>query len=632
MPNQTKQIQNLPVKQIDAMRLLKQKEQGYLQNGLNSFTRTVSTINSSMRMENNPGRLTVRLASSKKIASGRSFHSSIRDLSENAVAYDTDRRKGSRCGRYKKVVIVGLFLLLLGLSLGGYFVFLYEVGGETENEAVNIPDDAMDSAKTNDTDIVSPPADIEARCSASNLPGSLSACLSACLPSACCYSGFSGETCTNNAGCSLYKPYCDVFYDSWPEGAEGVLPEVTDEIVDMCTGALTRSDVQSLSSVNSLVNSSVGLSKSSLDRKRLRRHDVQQNDGGASTMNSRTLVSHTAHETCENYCITARCCEATIVDDAGLSGLVRSPSGVYTNTSSGNYVVTNCQVRSDKNVQLCSRYKEFCSIDEMMRSDNSSTAPSTSTRFTPSAAPSPREFTTLTTSTFSETLAGIPVALNASSPLQNQTAIELLSTSNNTIGISNWSLNSVGLPNATMLDTNISLSPSTSAMPSSTLQPSTSTKTPIASPTFNEDLLLVPSANAQSIQDSCAKEKAKFLIRTGDSSARAECIQACLDGLCCFTEDLGYSLVDSCSKGNEYKCSQYASCLILKDSTLQENTNDTFIASNINSTSSSEGQNITSRDTTPFSNSTLNPNDTLASVSNVTMTNENETEHGATPS
>ena len=89
--------------------------------------------------------------------------------------------------------------------------------------------------------IKTPPSDIEARCSASNLPGSLHSCLTACNPSACCYPGFDRETCFGNIGCSLYRLYCDVIYDAWINGTSRVLKEVTDETIGKCTETKTAS-------------------------------------------------------------------------------------------------------------------------------------------------------------------------------------------------------------------------------------------------------------------------------------------------------------------------------------------------------------------------------------------------------
>lgn len=114
-------------------------------------------------------------------------------------------------------------------------------------------------------------------------------------------------------------------------------------------------------------------------------------------------------------------------------------------------------------------------------------------------------------------------------------------------------------------DLNSTVHPSFSPRPSSTTQPSPYSSNALDFPSPNGLAPLVPSSKAQSIHDSsCGTEKAKFLIRTGDASAHADCISSCLDGLCCFTSELGYSLVDSCYEGNEHKCSQYEACLILK--------------------------------------------------------------------
>jgi hypothetical protein len=241
-------------KQIDAMKMLKRhsalpQEKRYLKKpGIveppYSPMNTVSTYNSTV-----PGVGEIKVMPSNRVIS------STRDLSEKAVASSGDKR--CKCSAYKRVIIIGLFLLLLGLGVGGYLAFLYgpfdksEVEEENgsfgvsgrntsslESLAANVS--ATDGFEVQHTpldtmaDIEPPPLDLEARCSVSNLPGALSSCLMACLPSACCYPNYSGDTCIENAGCESYKPYCDVFYDSWLESTEGVLQEVTDEMIDRC--------------------------------------------------------------------------------------------------------------------------------------------------------------------------------------------------------------------------------------------------------------------------------------------------------------------------------------------------------------------------------------------------------------
>ncbi|KAL3802613.1 hypothetical protein HJC23_011937 [Cyclotella cryptica] len=200
-----------------------------------------------------------------------------------------------------------------------------------------------------------PPFDIEARCSASNLPGSLSACSEACLPSACCYPDSSNETCIGNSACPLYRPYCDVIYDAtWINGTLGVLKEVTDEMVSACKGMSTQPFSERLHVHNNRVTEESSRISSTVYR--LRGHLSQ-----VKVANS--LLAGSTEEACQWYCILATCCSAAIVTDPESSGLVLSPSGVFTNASSGEYVMTNCQQTNMKNLQLCAEYQTFCPQD-----------------------------------------------------------------------------------------------------------------------------------------------------------------------------------------------------------------------------------------------------------------------------
>eukprot|EP00956_Cyclotella_meneghiniana_P042358 scaffold248428_cov54-Cyclotella_meneghiniana.AAC.3 len=155
------------------------------------------------------------------------------DISDKVLNKNIGRSYGTkgvknirRLDNKKVVVILGMLLLLLGVAIGGYFMFSPaendDDGKADEDAAVVVVAHTNDTNATssfnttiyiNETTIVLPPVDIEARCSASNLPGSLSACLLTCLPSACCYPNFTGESCSDNDRCSLYRPHCDVFYD-----------------------------------------------------------------------------------------------------------------------------------------------------------------------------------------------------------------------------------------------------------------------------------------------------------------------------------------------------------------------------------------------------------------------------------
>lgn len=286
--------------------------------------------------------------------------SSVWDLDRVDFAYE---EKQSCCGTSKTDMLLWSILLMMGLGIGGYLAYLYVPRNEAISDVKSVILDAKDSPEVylpaKITSIEPPPSDIEARCSASNLPGALSVCLSACLPSACCYPEYTDESCSETAECSLYKPHCDIFFDAWDLGTEGVLREVTDEMMATCESNSSDATEQS----NPIV------------RKRLRMHLGQES-------------SHNIALTkCQDYCTAAKCCDAAVIGDPDSSGLFLSPRGVYTNASTGEHVVTNCQASNDKNIELCSKYELLCRSDGL--DHGPTTTPSTSPRAMPSASVSP---------------------------------------------------------------------------------------------------------------------------------------------------------------------------------------------------------------------------------------------------
>jgi hypothetical protein len=84
------------------------------------------------------------------------------------------------------VAILGVVLLLSPTD-----------GSKKDGSGVSVPKNATNpSASVNY--VVEPPSDIAGRCSPSNLPGSIPACLEACYPASCCYiMSDSGNKCWN---------------------------------------------------------------------------------------------------------------------------------------------------------------------------------------------------------------------------------------------------------------------------------------------------------------------------------------------------------------------------------------------------------------------------------------------------
>ena len=420
------------------------------------------------------------------------------------------------------------------MGIGGYFLFFHgdtdskktsdvtDTSEEIDHETSEVKNETGSSInQSNVTLIAPPPPDIEARCSASNFPGSLSACLSACISSACCYPGFTGETCFGNPGCAPYTPYCDPFYDAWIGSTEGVLRNVTDEMAKKCTGV---SNIIMDEKPSTPVSSPIGVS-------RLRGHVHNQN--------SRALQS-TSAQTCANYCISAKCCSAPIINSPELSGLILSPTGVYTNASTGEYVVTNCQRSNAKNVQLCAQYESFCLTDD---------SPPDASTGQPFDYPSKLPLSSMPTSkpTVQETVPPTGFAPT------NETILNVNSSSNPSQSPTISSFN------------NISPSPSSSS---------------IATDLSVNASIAVPSAPIADIQKACTGNQVTFLITNGDLQARSMCANACKNGLCCFSSQLGFDMMESCYAGNEQACTEYASCLILRKEGSDSTSNETVLEVN----------------------------------------------------
>lgn len=461
------------------LQMLKHKEQMLLKNKNshdNSFSPSISTFATS-----NDGSRKM-LGKIHPIPSNRSIKNSSRDLGDTRKDLEVNTvdsveiNEYSQCGTCRKaVVVVGLFALLLGIGFGGYFVFLHTEDETDNNKEAPGTSDLHSDASTpikNNYILATPPTDLEARCSASNLPGSLSECLISCLPSACCYPDFTGETFSDNDMCLSYKPHCDVIFDPWSNGPEGVLRDVMDDILDKCIGLNSDSSKE-----ESLLNMSTPISDTSdtsFAIKRLRgQHTVEKNDENQSG----------AEQTCQQYCTAAKCCYAPIILDPSVSGLVISRYGVYTDALSSEYVMTNCQISNTANVEMCLKYRELCPNDEELEFVSISTVDK------PSTSPS----------------------------------LEPTEAGNQTIEIVNSSSVSALVPTP---------SPNQSVTtPTSTPHPSMTTQSPISPTTVNE---------ASAVQESCASEEATLLIRTGDLSVRARCMQACLEGLCCLAGELEF--------------------------------------------------------------------------------------------
>lgn len=558
--------------------------------------------------------------------------SSVWDLDREEL---TDDDRPRCCGKSRSDVVLWSFLLLIAFGVGGYMAYLYVPRTPKHSESNGAVDISESStviasnknsstvqtvaAKMNATDasevkpppfddvehIEAPPLDLEAMCSASNLPGSLPACLSACLPAACCYPDYTGPSCSKTPECSLFEPHCDIFFDAWPQSTEGVLRDVTKEMMDMCVGPKT---INSTDEPALKANSSVATTHSIVVRNRLRGHVGQSN---VRSQGNSTSAKPLVEGTCNDYCTAAKCCNAAVVNDPKLSGFNLSPLGVYNDASSGEYVMTNCQVSNAKNRQLCSKYKQLCATDlvpiatpvsgestitaatslEASESSILTWASADNTTATQTAEIEVTDRTAVTTPASGESTFITPTSLAAS----ETTVLTLVSADDTTATqtaelepvfeepiASNFTLSETfpkqSSSNPTVAPSNASetnLRPPSSPHESSVDQagvfetpssPPKASKIPTSSPISNLPPLTL--ADIKNIHDSCGTEKAKFLIQTGDESAKDKCIEACLSGICCLADGLWYA-GESCFEGNQHICSRYAACIILKNISLQ---------------------------------------------------------------
>jgi hypothetical protein len=164
-----------------------------------------------------------------------------------------------------------------------------------------------------------PPDDLEGRCSPSNFPYTIEVCKDACKVAECCYLNADGvvlgcfDTSTdtyngrlNTHRCTLYRPHCDVFFDPWTGGEDGMIRPPPDNLDQLC-------------------------------RKRLREEINQPN---------RALDFE--DDVCLEACLPSKCCQ---------SMEVAGESDIESIISYLGYVMTSCE---QSNSEECSAYNATC--------------------------------------------------------------------------------------------------------------------------------------------------------------------------------------------------------------------------------------------------------------------------------
>ena len=372
------------------------------------------------------------------------------------------------------VIGIGLVVAIVMVVVIVYITTYQSSGEKSKQIQPQIPLPEEDFAGTSDCEecISQPASDIEGRCSASNLPGSLSACREACEEAACCYSSFKGTKCYNTSNeatllaCGEYMPHCDVLYRPWKGGSKGLIPDAPTVLFQ------------------------------SSDWDEICKTDTKE----------RKLSPNNSSETftCLDFCLPSKCCFAPMVQsDLATQGLLLNQDGSYHSAETYEYIMTSCM---EKNYNSCLRYSEACQdlIIDLSFWQDAAILELSSISFSPSTSAMP------STSTSWPTFQPI-----TEQPTESPT------TFTPTKGVSIGTVDQgKSLP---------TLSPSTKVV---TLAPTLSPTTlPPVLPT-----VVVPIADLSRIKNACTGFQNYNLIAKGEFNARNKCRSACIEGLCCFKE------------------------------------------------------------------------------------------------
>jgi hypothetical protein len=267
------------------------------------------------------------------------------------------------------------------------------------------------------------------------------------------------------------------------------------------------------------------------------------------------LLIETGEEICAQYCEASKCCNAVIVVHPYEAGLELSASGVYIDATTKEYVVTNCQedLVYQKNKDLCAEYDKFCDWKdaEEYQSSETGTGPTT---LDPASAMAPStssgNLTDAEESQMGEAWTSRPTLDPASTMTPTLSPRPSHTPTVNVFQLSWPTQQPIIRP---------SMKPSKSSSPSQKYN--TSSQPSLSS------MSTIPPANIAVIEDVCAGADNIALLTNGNETARLNCLNACMNGLCCYVEQLGYdSFIESCYIGNEVVCEGYSNCLWLQQS------------------------------------------------------------------
>ena len=382
--------------------------------------------------------------------------------------------------------------------------------GSNENYTNHSIDDNSTASSHGEDYLPLPVHDIEGRCSPSNIHGSMGACVEACSMAACCYPGYSGNSCYDGANaasveaCSRYRPYCDAIFDPWMDALSGGVAPPPEELFNQ-----NQWDEVCLSSGNP--------SSMRLPSKR-RYHVTHANIERASRDLNEIMITPNV---CQQACLPGKCCFAPPLSSS--LDLYITSDEVVKNRTSGDHVETSCV--NDKNLQRCTQYMNKCgnvppNLDEK---DNADSADTTT-------------YSTISTITTSTMASIIPT-----SPTLSIEPQDVAQTANG-------------------LDRD-----DEGARPQLKQTSNPSEKVLSSKPTIQPTAMApaIPLPNIREVKNACTGAQTMLDIVEGVLNAVVACQRVCQPGACCFS-DTGTS---SCFEANRETCMAYSDCLVLSMTT-----------------------------------------------------------------
>ncbi|KAL7483741.1 hypothetical protein ACHAW6_009377 [Cyclotella cf. meneghiniana] len=364
-----------------------------------------------------------------------------------------------------------------------------------------------------------PVRDIEGRCSPSNFPGSVGACSEACDVAACCYPGFSAESCYDETNiytveaCRRFRPHCDSMFAPWADALVGGIAPPPEELFnrkewdEVCVAYGGYEDIR-------------------LPNKR-RNHPSSMTDHRNRHIGSPSRFlsdSPIFPSTCEEACNPGKCCFAPLFS----ADLFQTPDGVYISSTSGDMEMTSCM--NERNANRCLLYTKKCAnIIQTWATQQTDEGilDTTSTPTTDISEVAPGTINTIAAWPLSS-------AVPSASP-QSKIAV-------------------ANVPGATQ-----SLSKPTSlptALPSVSLKVQSS----------NEEVPSVPLPQVYEINKFCTGPQTLLNIAEGVLNSVMGCQRACQPGICCFVDLMVIGVPnsgESCFDANREICMSYSDCLAL---------------------------------------------------------------------